>query len=602
MKHYNSIVEAFKPEDKGTRTFPYFEGRPINLYHLSLFVEAAGGYETLSANKGWPKIARAFNLQETWGAKLMKAYEDFIIPIEKLSSTRRKRKATKKPAKNAEAKLNVENSCRGCQKPVGDNASCISCRSVYHLSSLKREGFCPTCHNWTGHFNIENGKGHTHRGHRARSGDTGNIRDVEMQEILWNLLDGLIELAEVERGADKSSEALGNKCQPVPGDPYMQCGQFLKSFAERCGFDKLLEPMSGITAPWAYIGMLFTYFGPPYHNSNLPSINYHRYGKPKMWLSIPESYYTKFTSATGVELSPLQRNDPSFLHQLIKSIGQKKLLKHGIPVRRAEQRRGQFIVTFTGSLYCELNSRFNVCEAAVLDIPKRLPYREEAALISGQRQQNTALYHQEVSLTMREEWRFPEENPLLRDAIGKIAFRELQMRTAFIADSWGSLEEMDPELELKTCAKCGRLLYHSYGYCFKSNKAVCLEHVKWFDCYKTPGLEEHCSKYPHTFKARGTNDALRRLLLHPTQDLRPGHSPARNFTLTSSTLRPTYLSLSQHTTFRGMYANRLKQTLHRMMTCWPCSPRSGGTTRARGPTGASALLRMGACPTAQTEP
>ena len=57
------------------------------------------------------------------------------------------------------------------------------------------------------------------------------------------------------------------------------------------------KDISGINVPWLYIGMKFATFCWHYEDLMLYSINYHHWGKPKLWYCVPHSDREKFEKA-----------------------------------------------------------------------------------------------------------------------------------------------------------------------------------------------------------------------------------------------------------------------------------------------------------------
>lgn len=106
--------------------------------------------------------------------------------------------------------------------------------------------------------------------------------------------------------------------------------------------------INGINVPWMYHGCLFSTFC--WHNEDnyLYSINYHHKGAPKQWYGIPG---TK-KDAEGLEkvfkryLSMKMRDVPDLLHHITTMFSPRLLQNDDVPVYKAVQHAGEFVVTF----------------------------------------------------------------------------------------------------------------------------------------------------------------------------------------------------------------------------------------------------------------
>jgi histone demethylase JARID1 len=81
--------------------------------------------------------------------------------------------------------------------------------------------------------------------------------------------------------------------------------------------------ISGVSAPWVYVGMLFSTFC--WHNEDnyLYSINYHHYGAGKTWYGVPGLAAGIFESVFHKELPELVDTDPRILLKLCTMLAPK---------------------------------------------------------------------------------------------------------------------------------------------------------------------------------------------------------------------------------------------------------------------------------------
>ncbi|KAI3505346.1 hypothetical protein L1887_27444 [Cichorium endivia] len=134
---------------------------------------------------------------------------------------------------------------------------------------------------------------------------------------------------------------------------------------------RLLETtIPGVTEPMLYIGMLFSMFAWHVEDHYLYSINYHHCGAPKTWYGVPghaaldfekvvrENVYTHDILSTDGE-------DGAFDVLLGKTtlFPPNILSEHGVPVYKAVQKPGEFVVTFPRAYHAGFSHGFNCSEA-----------------------------------------------------------------------------------------------------------------------------------------------------------------------------------------------------------------------------------------------
>ncbi|XP_010276831.1 PREDICTED: lysine-specific demethylase JMJ706-like isoform X2 [Nelumbo nucifera] len=126
----------------------------------------------------------------------------------------------------------------------------------------------------------------------------------------------------------------------------------------------------GVTDPMLYIGMLFSMFAWHVEDHYLYSINYHHCGASKTWYGIPghaaldfekvvrECVYTRDTLSVDGE-------DGAFDVLLGKTtmFPPNVLLEHDVPVYKAVQKPGEFVITFPRAYHAGFSHGFNCGEA-----------------------------------------------------------------------------------------------------------------------------------------------------------------------------------------------------------------------------------------------
>ncbi|KAL9246957.1 hypothetical protein vseg_020435 [Gypsophila vaccaria] len=134
---------------------------------------------------------------------------------------------------------------------------------------------------------------------------------------------------------------------------------------------RLLEtPIPGVTDPMLYIGMLFSMFAWHVEDHYLYSINYQHCGASKTWYGIPGGAALQFEKVVreqiyNKDILSSEGEDGAFDVLLGKTtlFPPSILLEHGVPVFRAVQKPGEFVVTFPRAYHAGFSHGFNCGEA-----------------------------------------------------------------------------------------------------------------------------------------------------------------------------------------------------------------------------------------------
>ncbi|XP_040989654.1 lysine-specific demethylase JMJ706-like [Juglans microcarpa x Juglans regia] len=159
----------------------------------------------------------------------------------------------------------------------------------------------------------------------------------------------------------------------------------------------------GVTEPMLYIGMLFSMFAWHVEDHYLYSMNYHHCGAAKTWYGIPgraalefekvvrEHVYTHDILSTGDE-------DGAFDVLLGKTtlFPPNILLEHGVPVYKAVQKPGEFIITFPRAYHAGFSHGFNCGEAVNFAIGDWFPLGAVASLRYAHLNRVPLLPHEEL--------------------------------------------------------------------------------------------------------------------------------------------------------------------------------------------------------------
>jgi len=140
----------------------------------------------------------------------------------------------------------------------------------------------------------------------------------------------------------------------------------------------LRSAVKGVMVPWLYVGMMFSAFCWHTEDHNLYSINYHHWGKPKVWYGLRGSEAPKFDYIVKSLFPELFERNPDLLLHLVTMINPLELVQQGLNVVRTVQREGEFIVTFPQAYHAGFNQGLNCCEAVNFATPDWLPWGAHA--------------------------------------------------------------------------------------------------------------------------------------------------------------------------------------------------------------------------------
>ncbi|WCJ29082.1 Lysine-specific demethylase JMJ706 [Euphorbia peplus] len=126
----------------------------------------------------------------------------------------------------------------------------------------------------------------------------------------------------------------------------------------------------GVTDPMLYIGMLFSMFAWHVEDHYLYSINYHHCGASKTWYGIPGQAALDFEKVVRKhvytrDILSTDGEDGAFDVLLGKTtlFPPNILLEHGVPVYKAVQKPGEFVITFPRAYHAGFSHGFNCGEA-----------------------------------------------------------------------------------------------------------------------------------------------------------------------------------------------------------------------------------------------
>ncbi|XP_057773848.1 lysine-specific demethylase JMJ13-like [Salvia miltiorrhiza] len=200
-----------------------------------------------------------------------------------------------------------------------------------------------------------------------RYGSVGGLPAAFMEKEFWNEI-ACGKTESVEYACDVDGSAFSSS----PNDPLGKSRWNLKKIPRLpISTLRLLETeIPGVTEPMLYIGMLFSIFAWHVEDHYLYSINYHHCGAAKTWYGIPGHAAIDFENVVkdhvyANDILPGDREDGAFDVLLGKTtlFPPNILLEHDVPVYRAVQNPGEFVITFPRAYHSGFSHGFNCGEA-----------------------------------------------------------------------------------------------------------------------------------------------------------------------------------------------------------------------------------------------
>ncbi|XP_073111647.1 lysine-specific demethylase JMJ13 isoform X2 [Elaeis guineensis] len=255
--------------------------------------------------------------------------------------------------------------------------------------------------------------------------------------------------------------------------------------------------ISGVTDPMLYIGMLFSMFAWHVEDHYLYSINYHHCGASKTWYGIPGHAASEFEKVVREhvydhEILSGEGDEAAFDILLGKTtmFPPSILLEHNVPVYKAVQKPGEFVITFPRAFHAGFSHGFNCGEAVNFAIGDWFPLGAVASQRYALLNRTPLLPHEEllckeaVLLSKRlsnADSKEPSEAFDSQHSI-KVSFVHLmrfQHRARWSLMKMGARMCYNSDFPLLVpCSICRRDCYVSYVKCNCHVGPICLRHEK----------------------------------------------------------------------------------------------------------------------------
>nr|GEV47255.1 lysine-specific demethylase JMJ18 [Tanacetum cinerariifolium] len=330
----------------------------------------------------------------------------------------------------------------------------------------------------------------------------------EIEGEYWRIIEQPTDEVEVYYGADLETGVFESGFPKITSidnkelSKYAHSGWNLNNFPRLPGSVLSFEvcDISGVLVPWLYVGMCFSSFCWHVEDHHLYSANYMHWGDPKIWYGVPGSHATALEDTMRKHLPDLFEEQPDLLHQLVTQLSPKVLKSEGVPVYRAAQHSGEFIVTFPRAYHAGFNCGFNCAEAVNVAPIDWLQHGQGAVELYSDQRRKTSISHDKLLLSsareavkaLRELSTSNQENPetlrwksvcgkdgILTNAIKARVGMELkrieQLQTGF---RFQKMEEDFDATNEKECVLCFYDLHMSAATCkCSSDRFTCLKHA-----------------------------------------------------------------------------------------------------------------------------
>lgn len=264
---------------------------------------------------------------------------------------------------------------------------------------------------------------------------------------------------------------------------------------------RLLEnPIPGVTDPMLYIGMLFSMFAWHVEDHYLYSINYHHCGASKTWYGVPGHAACEFEDVVVEHVygweKPIHKGADAAFGLLIGKTTMfppKILSDHGVPVYKAVQEPGEFVITFPRAYHAGFSHGFNCGEAVNFALLDWFPFGEAACKRYENLNRVQILPHDQLLC---------EE--AMRHANGRFCSgdkSQLSMKVAFVRHirlqhqlCW-LLKKKGAHIFYSggynsnvLCSVCNHWCYVAFGICQSNMHSVCLSHALECGCSGVPTI------------------------------------------------------------------------------------------------------------------
>ncbi|XP_059661778.1 lysine-specific demethylase JMJ17 isoform X2 [Cornus florida] len=543
-----------------------FEGEELDICKLFNAVKRYGGYDKVVEGKKWGEVFRFVRstrkISECAKHVLCQLYREHLYDYENyynkaksckrglhvernsepdfvFSSSKRRRKnmegETVKACKIEEKVEELDQICEQCRSGLHGEVMllCDRCNRGWHIYCLSPplkqippgNWYCLECLNSDKDsfgfvpgkcFSLEAFRRVADRAKKKWFGSTSTSR-VQLEKKFWEIVEGSVGEVEVMYGSDLDTSKYGSgfprvNDQRPPSveaelwDEYCASPWNINNLPKLQGsmLRAVPDSIAGVMVPWLYIGMLFSSFCWHFEDHCFYSMNYHHWGEPKCWYSVPGSEARAFEKVMRKSLPDLFDVQPDLLFQLVTMLNPSVLQENGVPVYSVLQEPGNFVITFPRSFHGGFNFGLNCAEAVNFAPADWLPHGGFGAELYQLYHKTAVLSHEELVCVVAKSDYDSKTLPYLREEFFRIYEKERTWRERLwrngIVNSAPMSPRKHPEYvgteEDPTCIICHQYLYLSAVVCrCRPSAFVCLQHWEHL-CECKP--KKHCLLYRHT--------------------------------------------------------------------------------------------------------
>ncbi|KAI5064431.1 hypothetical protein GOP47_0021101 [Adiantum capillus-veneris] len=292
----------------------------------------------------------------------------------------------------------------------------------------------------------------------------------------------------VEYACDVEGSAFSESCT----DPLGQSKWNLKGISRLPDSTlRLLDiVIPGVTEPMLYIGMLFSMFAWHIEDHYLYSINYHHCGSPKTWYGVPGKSAPDFEHVVErhvYEIEMLKDSGKGSQYDLLLGkttmFAPKLLSEQGVPVFRAVQNPGEFVLTFPRAYHAGFSHGFNCGEAVNFAMADWFPFGAAACLRYEFLNRIPLLPHEELlckeAMMLSQIDSSPHDSPTYRQhnhvKIAFVGFMRSQLQAHESLKKRGA-KSTTASLINVSCGLCKHTCYIAYTICNCYPEPTCLSH------------------------------------------------------------------------------------------------------------------------------
>ncbi|KAH9719677.1 transcription factor jumonji (JmjC) domain-containing protein [Citrus sinensis] len=326
---------------------------------------------------------------------------------------------------------------------------------------------------------------------------SGSASRVQMEKKFWEIVEGAAGNVEVMYGSDLDTSIYGSGfprvCDHRPEsvdanvwNEYCNSPWNLNNLPKLKGsiLRMVHHNITGVMVPWLYLGMLFSAFCWHFEDHCFYSMNYHHWGDPKCWYSVPGSEAGAFEKVMRSSLPDLFDAQPDLLFQLVTMLNPSVLVENGVPVYSVLQEPGNFVITFPRSYHAGFNFGLNCAEAVNFAPADWLPHGGFGADLYQQYHKAAVLSHEELLCVVAKSDLDSKVSPYLKRELLRVYTKERMWRERLWRKGIIKSTPMGPRKcpeyvgteEDPTCIICRQYLYLSAVACRCRPAAfVCLE-------------------------------------------------------------------------------------------------------------------------------